>query len=492
MKQTLQLRLGQHLTMTPQLQQAIRLLQLSALDLSQEVQEALESNPLLDTDEEFQQHVNGHEHQPNGLTDSSNESSVKNDINNEREIQTDSSSVSEDLPVDSEWSDVYDSYAPSSGASGDAGDSDFLLQRSDSQTLQGHLLWQLNLTPFSSLDNAIATTIIDGINEDGYFTGNLEEILLAFQEDEITLEDVQMVLHRIQAFDPPGVGAQDPQECLLIQLHQMPEETPYLRLATQLCESHFNLLACQDQAQIKRRLKVDDETLSGIIQLIRSLNPRPGTLIAEKESQYIVPDIFVSKRGGRWLVELNGEATPKLKVNNEYANLIRRADQSNDNTFLKNNLQEARWFIKSLLSRNETILRVATKIVEYQRGFFEHGEEAMKPLVLRDIAEALEMHESTISRVTTQKYMHTPRGTYEFKYFFSSHVSTSAGGECSSTAIRALIKKLIAAEKPAKPLSDNKIATILSEQGIKVARRTVAKYRESMDIPPSNERKRLV
>jgi RNA polymerase sigma-54 factor len=288
------------------------------------------------------------------------------------------------------------------------------------------------------------------------------------------------------------VGAQNPQECLLIQLRQLPEKTPFRTLAIQLCQHHFKLLANQDQAQIKRRLKIQDDELAGITQLIRSLNPRPGTLIAESESQYVVPDVFVSKRHGRWIVELNGEATPKLRVNHEYANLIRRADSSDDNTFLKNHLQEARWFIKSLQSRNETILRVATKIVEYQRGFFEHGEEAMKPLVLRDIAESLEMHESTISRVTTQKYMYTPRGTYEFKYFFSSHVSTSAGGECSSTAIRALIKKLIAAEKPSKPLSDNKIAAILSEQGIEVARRTVAKYRESMGIPPSNERKRLI
>jgi RNA polymerase sigma-54 factor len=358
--------------------------------------------------------------------------------------------------------------------------------------LQDHLLWQLNLTPFSALDNAIATAIIDAISADGYFVGNLQEIALSFQDEEVGVEEVEAVLHRIQAFDPPGVGAQSPQDCLLIQLRQLSEETPYLADAIRLCRHHFKLLASQDQAQIMRRLKVNEETLSGMIQLIRSLNPHPGSLIATSESQYVIPEVFVTKRNGRWLVELNSDATPKLRVNAEYANLIRRADQSADNTFLKNHLQEARWFIKSLMSRNETILRVASKIVEYQRGFFEHGEEAMKPLVLRDIAEALDMHESTISRVTTQKYMHTPKGTYEFKYFFSSHVSTDAGGECSSTAIRALIKKLVAAEKPNKPLSDNKIATILSEQGIKVARRTVAKYRESMGIPPSNERKRLV
>ena len=493
MKQALQLRLGQHLTMTPQLQQAIRLLQLSALDLSQEIQEALETNPLLDMEDEF-----GQEGQSEPAQERQKEAQEGNDLNNEKEIQTDSAQVTEELPVDSEWTDVYDSYLPSSGGSAESTDSDYLAQRSGAPTLHDHLLWQINLTPFTPLDNTIATAIVDSINEDGYFNGDLEEIRHSLdndsedEEERLSLEDVEAVLRRIQAFDPPGVGARGPQECLLIQLGQLPEATPLLSQATALCRDHFNLLANQDQVQIKRRLKVDDGQLSEIMQLIRSLNPRPGTLIAQSEPEYVIPDIFVSKRNGRWTVELNIEATPKLRVNSDYASLIRRADQSEDNTFLKNHLQEARWFIKSLMSRNETILRVASKIVEYQRGFFEHGEEAMKPLVLRDIAEALEMHESTISRVTTQKYMHTPRGTLEFKYFFSSHVSTSAGGECSSTAIRALIKKLIAAEKPNKPLSDNKIATILSEQGIEVARRTVAKYRESMGIPPSNERKRLI
>ncbi|MEJ2455800.1 MAG: RNA polymerase factor sigma-54 [Candidatus Thiodiazotropha sp.] len=496
MKQTLQLRLGQHLTMTPQLQQAIRLLQLSALDLSQEIQEALETNPLLEGEDEYGQAEQDTSGEPR--QERQKESQEGNDINNEREIQTDSSQLTEDLPVDSEWADVYDSYLPSSGGGAESGDSDYLAQRSGAPTLHEHLVWQMNLTPFTPLDNTIATAIIDGINEDGYFTGDLEEIRQSLdsgdedEEEGLSLEDVEAVLHRIQAFDPPGVAARDPQECLLIQLRQLPESTPRAAQAIKLCGDHFNLLASQDQNQIKRRMKIDDEELLEIMQLIRSLNPRPGTSIAQSEPEYVIPDVFVSKRNGRWVVELNAEATPKLRVNSDYASLIRRADQSDDNTFLKNHLQEARWFIKSLMSRNETILRVASKIVEYQRGFFEHGEEAMKPLVLRDIAEALEMHESTISRVTTQKYMHTPRGTLEFKYFFSSHVSTSAGGECSSTAIRALIKKLIAAEKPNKPLSDNKIATILSEQGIEVARRTVAKYRESMGIPPSNERKRLM
>ncbi|WP_369161664.1 RNA polymerase factor sigma-54 [Candidatus Thiodiazotropha sp. LNASS1] len=495
MKQALQLRLGQHLTMTPQLQQAIRLLQLSALDLSQEVQEVIETNPMLEVEEEFGQQNSTQENEgaDNGAAENSAaEGSSSNDINNEREIQTDASQVTEELPVDSEWSDVYDSYQPTTGGSGESNDHDYLIQNSSATTLQDHLLWQMNLTPFTPQDIYVATTIIDSINEDGYFTGDLEEVLQSLNDEEATIDDVKAVLHRIQAFDPPGVGAQGPQDCLLIQLNQLSESTPYLQSAIRLCKDHFSLLTAQDQNQIMRRMKIDQDELAAVMQLIRTLNPHPGTLIASSEPEYVIPDVFVSKRNGRWVVELNGEVTPKLRVNTGYANLIRRADQSKDNTFLKNHLQEARWFIKSLMSRNETILRVASKIVEYQRGFFEHGEEAMKPLVLRDIAEALEMHESTISRVTTQKYMHTPRGTLEFKYFFSSHVSTSAGGECSSTAIRALIKKMIAAEIPNKPLSDNKIAALLSDQGIEVARRTVAKYRESMGIPPSNERKRLI
>ncbi|MES9968911.1 MAG: RNA polymerase factor sigma-54 [Candidatus Thiodiazotropha sp.] len=494
MKQALQLRLGQHLTMTPQLQQAIRLLQLSALDLSQEVQEVMETNPMLEVEEEFgQQSAKDGEAADSGVSEQSAVVDANsNDINNEREIQADAPQATEELPVDSEWSDVYDSYQPSSGGGGESNDHDYLIQNSSATTLHDHLIWQMNLTPFSPQDIGIATTIIDGINEDGYFTGDLEEVLASLNDEEATIEDINAVLHRIQAFDPPGVGAQDPQDCLLIQLNQLPESTSHRQLAIKLCKDYFNLLTAQDQNQIMRRMKISQDELVAVMQLIRTLNPHPGSLIASSEPDYVIPDVFVSKQNGRWIVELNGEVTPKLRVNSSYANLIRRADQSEDNTFLKNHLQEARWFIKSLMSRNETILRVASKIVEYQRGFFEHGEEAMKPLVLRDIAEALEMHESTISRVTTQKYMHTPRGTLEFKYFFSSHVSTSAGGECSSTAIRALIKKMIAAEIPNKPLSDNKIATLLSDQGIEVARRTVAKYRESMGIPPSNERKRLI
>jgi RNA polymerase sigma-54 factor len=493
MKPSIQLRLGQHLTMTPQLQQAIRLLQLSTLDLKQEIQDALESNLMLEAEEEGRQNEEQTEREQAEAADSLN--GTGNDANNESEINIESESMPDELPVDTAWDDLYDSITTSSGstssaASGDES-SDYLLQQAPAESLHEHLLWQMQLTPLSDTDLTIAATIIDAINDDGYLTGSLEDILAAVDEPDVELEEVEAVLHRVQSFDPPGVGARDPRECLLIQLRQLAPDTPWCAEATELVRDHFDLLAAQDETQLKRKLKLEGDDLRAVIHLIRSLNPRPGTAVAGEEPRYIEPDVFVFKRNGQWRVELNPEAAPKLRINAGYASLIRRADNSSDNTTLKNHLQEARWFIKSLQSRNDTLLRVASKIVEFQRGFFEHGEEAMKPLVLRDVAEALDMHESTISRVTTQKYMHTPRGTLEFKYFFSSHVSTDGGGEASATAIRALIKKLIAAEKPAKPLSDNKIASILADQGINVARRTVAKYRESMAIPPSNERKRL-
>ncbi|MGD2082084.1 MAG: RNA polymerase factor sigma-54 [Chromatiales bacterium] len=500
MKQSIQLRLGQQLTMTPQLQQAIRLLQLSALDLRQEIQEALDSNLMLETEEEAAQAQDEHGSDRESLAsgegnDPSATDREPRESDTDREIDVESASMPDDLPVDTRWDDVYESGLPPSGGSArqsDGEDTDFLAQRSKSQTLHDYLAWQLNLTPMGETDRAIAETIIDAVSEDGYLTLGLEDLHASLDEPELQLEEVEAVLHRIQAFDPPGVAARDPRECLLIQLGQLPGDVACREQAIRLVRDHFGLLAAQDFRQIKRRLRWEDEDLRCVNQLIRSLNPRPGTLIADAEPQYVIPDVIVTKRRGQWHVELNAEATPRLRVNPYYERMVRRADQSDDNVYLRNHLQEARWFIKSLQSRNETLLKVATAIVEFQRGFFDYGEEAMRPLVLRDVAESLEMHESTISRVTSQKYMYTPRGTYEFKYFFSSHVSMAGGGECSATAIRALIKKLVAAEQATRPLSDNKIAQILADQGIDVARRTVAKYRESMAIPPSNERKRLV
>jgi RNA polymerase sigma-54 factor len=484
MKTSLQLRLGQQLTMTPQLQQAIRLLQLSSLELQTEVQQALESNPLLEQSEgeEEQEHLTIHD--------------LKREIINSEDNELNASlrqeTIPEELLVDASWSDIYDSL-PLPTASGD----EFLLnldnQGNREETLQEHLLWQAHLASSNEKDFAIAASIIDAINEEGYLCSTLEEIAQSLEKDiEVELSEVEVILHQIQNFDPPGVGASNLGECLLLQLRHYPSDTPWLEAAKQLISQHLVALGKRDYTQVMRAMKLSEQELHSVIHLIQSLNPRPGDQIQPSKTEYVVPDIYVTKCNGCWQVELNPEIAPRLRVNNHYASLIRRADDSLTNSYLKNQLQEARWFLKSLHSRNETLLKAACCIVERQQAFLEYGDEAMRPLVLHDVAEAVSMHESTISRVTTNKYMHTPRGIYELKYFFSSHVATNSGGECSATAIRAFIKKLIAAEEPRKPLSDNKIAQSLAEQGIKVARRTIAKYRESLNIPPSNERKRLI
>lgn len=508
MKASLQLKLGQSLTMTPQLQQAIRLLQLSTLDLQQEIQQALESNPMLETSED-DDHVeasaaeeNNHQDEPatDPVADSAPDASPDWDENengpdwsSENEIPD---AIPDDLPVDTAWDDIYQSAPAPAGRNDDENDHDFETRNSPTETLRDHLEWQLNLTPLSERDQAIAHALMDAVDERGYLTSSLDEIHAGLlddaDEDPLELDEVEAVLHRLQHFDPPGVFARDLQECLLIQLNQLPPDTPWLAQARLVITHYINLLGNRDYAQLLRRSRLKEDQLRDVLALITALNPRPGDVIDRAEPDYVIPDVIVRKHNGRWRVELNPEIAPRIRVNASYASLIRRADSSADNTYLRDQLQEAKWFIKSLQSRNETLLKVATRIVEHQQGFLDQGEEAMKPLILSDIAQAVDMHESTISRVTTQKYMHTPRGIFELKYFFSSHVSTDEGGECSSTAIRAMIKKLVAAETPKKPLSDSKIAAMLGEQGIKVARRTVAKYREAMHIPPSNERKRLV
>jgi RNA polymerase sigma-54 factor len=501
MKQTLSLKLGAQLTMTPQLQQAIRLLQLSCLDLQQEIQDTLEVNPMLEVDDD--------DNLPSSNADTASNDPESPQTTASAETEDTLTSVDsdleqpipEDLPVDTSWEDIYPSApapTPSSGGGGGEGDDwDSQERNAADESLQDHLHWQLNLTPMSDVDRMIATAIIDAINIDGMLTISTEEIVASLQslmDEGVELEEdeVAAVLKRIQQFDPIGIAARDLAECLALQLAQLPEDTQWRDQALSLVTDHLDLLAARDFTTLKRKTKLAEDDLASVVQLIQSLNPRPGSTMAVDETEYIAPDVIVSKKNGRWAVELNPEATPRLRINSGYASLVKRADNSSDNTFLRDNLQEARWFLKSLQSRNETLLKVATRIVEHQRGFLEYGEEAMKPLVLHDIADAVEMHESTISRVTSRKYMYTPRGIFELKYFFSSHVSTHTGGEVSSTAIRALIKKLTAEENPKKPLSDNRIATILAEQNIDVARRTVAKYRELLAIPPSNERKRLL
>ncbi len=489
MKQSLQLRLGQHLTMTPQLQQAIRLLQLSTLELQTEIQQVLDSNPMLELSEDEGEAEPGFE----GDTSLEPESLRGVDRDGaEAEMNLQEASIPEELPVDTAWDDIYDYPTTPGQPSEDGSSRELPTGDGPNEDLREHLLWQMRLTPFSETDLAIATTIIDSINDDGYLNATMEDIRASVGEDEVELDEVEAVLHRVQQFDPPGVGARNLAESLIIQLCELDPGVPWRAEARRLVAEHLDVLAQRDYGLLMRRLKLGEDELRKVIALVQSLNPRPGSQVASSATQYVVPDVIVNKHNGRWQVELNPDIAPRLRINPYYASLVRRADSSADNSYLKNSLQEARWFLKSLRSRSQTLLKVASTIVERQRAFLDYGDEAMKPLVLHDIAEALDMHESTISRVTTQKYMHTPRGIFELKYFFSSHVGTASGGACSSTAIRALIRKLIAAEHAAKPLSDSKIADILREQGIQVARRTVAKYREAMAIPPSNERKRLV
>ena len=504
MKQSLQLKLGQQLTMTPQLQQAIRLLQLSSMELELEVQQALDSNMMLELEEEEAREsfdFNSEGAAPCNPGESSDYEGGEAEFGGGEEefsVPSAAEDIPENLPVDSDWDEIFDNTLAATGPSNphDDASGEFDNVRSSSGSLREHLLWQVNLLQLTAADRAVAVAIVDAINEDGYLDATLEEIRDAVNADEslddaLELDEIAAVLKLVQALEPAGVGARDLKECLLLQFRQLPADTPLLALAQRVTEEYLDALGAREYAMIMRRLKVDQETLKQAIALIQSLNPRPGSQYGDEPAEYLVPDVFVRKSRGRWKVELNPDSVPHVRINPYYASMVRRADNSPGNSSLKAHLQEAKWFIKSLQSRSETLLKVATAIVERQKAFLDYGDEAMKPLVLHDIAEALGMHESTISRVTSRKYMHTPRGIYELKYFFSSHVSTSMGGEASSTAIRAVIKKLIAAEHTDKPLSDSKIANILSKQGINVARRTVAKYREAMQIPPSNERKRL-
>jgi len=523
MKPILALRLGQQLRMTPQLQQAIKLLQLSTFDLQQEIQEALDSNLMLeeaadnetsdeatslDTPEdtieglaaESNAEVSAEPEVSDQLDDSRDEPLPNPELDGDTVLDTSeqiaSENISDDQPVDSLWEDVWDD-TPTGSYSGSDEDGDNYLenQNSSTTTLQSHLEEQLILIKLSDIDQMIAMAIVDGLDENGVMTITLDDVLqsLPFNEQEpIEMDEVEAVLHLIQHLDPLGIAARDLSECLTIQLMQLPAKTPWRQESLMVVKDHLSSLANRDYAYLIRKTRLKEPDLKSVITLIQSLNPRPGSDFNQTKTEYIEPDVMVYRKNGRWTVELSPKSAPRIRVNAEYASMVKRADSSSDNTYLKNHLQEARWFIKSLQQRNDTLLKVSTKIVEFQRGFFEYGDQAMKPLVLHDIAEAVDLHESTVSRVTTQKYMHTPAGVFELKYFFSSHVSTHTGGEVSSTAIRALIKKLVAEENTKKPLSDSKIANMLADQDIKVARRTIAKYRESLMIPPSNERKQLV
>ena len=501
MKQSLQLKLSQQLRITPQLQQAIRLLQLSSLDLQQEIQQALDSNPLLEESEGDLLDQENDQPQASSAADSDGPlENLEHSADDNRNEGTDRdthelTTMPDELPVDVRWEDLLPSSSAPAAPSQDYENADdsIATHKVASESLREQLLWQLSLTRLSDTDRLIAFSIIDATDDNGRLILSVEDIYDSLAHDlDVDIEEVVAVLHRLQHFEPCGICARGLQECLQIQLDQLPAATKWLPQAKQVLSRYLSQLAATDYEQIRRRMGLKEHELKAVLALIQSLDPNPGHTAVPEDIEYVIPDVYVSKKNGRWRVELNPDIIPTLRINANYANLVTRGDTSKDNTYLRENLQEARWFLKSLQSRNETLLKVAKKIVEHQRNFLEYGPEAMKPLVLQDIAKAIDMHESTISRATSNKYLHTPRGIFELKYFFSSYVPMSSGGECSSTAIKALLKKLVAVENPCKPLSDSKITLLMNEQGIEVARRTITKYREKLFIAPSNERKRLV
>lgn len=482
MKLSVGLKVANSLSLTPQLQQAIRLLQLSSLELEQEIQIQLDSNPLLEKIEE------------ESLTESL--STLENKESDDLTTELNANHLPDDLPVDTEWDDVYTHQSTALATP------EFEEREDNRQvqlSLKEHILEQVNLLHFSKIDQLIAYCIVDALDDKGFLDAEIEEIILAAQkllnemdiEEEIEEDEVLVVLKHIQRLDPLGIGSRNLAECLRIQLEFLPKDVEYLNEAKNLLQ-YYELLIANDLNKLLKQTGLTKDQLKFAINLLKTLKPYPGMDFDKQESDYQIPDVVVSKKDLHWQVQLNPDVLPKLRINSFYSSMIRRADQSEDNLYLRNQMLEAKNFIKSIDERHKTLLKVASCIVEHQKAFLEIGPEAMKPLVLRDVAEEVELHESTVSRVTTNKYMLTPRGLFELKYFFSSHVGTTAGGEASSTAIRAMIKKLVANENPRKPLSDNVIATLLKDEGIEVARRTVAKYRESLHIPSSSERKVLI
>jgi RNA polymerase sigma-54 factor len=489
-KQTLQLKLSQHLTLTPQLQQSIRLLQLSTLELNAEVERILQENPLLERAETEDESAPGEVtlSGPNRVSDPVDRASAGEGGDAPAEAPV----ARDDTPEIVDFADYGGSGGDSDWGGGSGSDDDeFYPQQVATSTLRDHLNGQVALLNLPLRDRHIVTALIDALDDDGYLTSSLEEIAELFPAElEIEPEELSIALKFVQSFDPAGVGARDCSECLALQLRALPATTPFRAEALKLVDGHLPLLANRDFTKLKRLLHVDDVGVRAVRELIRTLNPRPGGSFAKAEANYVIPDVVVRKVRGQWLAALNEAAMPKLRLNRIYADILTR-NRDSSNQQLAAQLQEAKWLIRNVQQRFETILRVAQAIVERQRRFFEHGEVAMRPMVLREIADMLSLHESTISRVTTQKYMLTPRGTFELKYFFGSHVATDSGGAASATAIRALIKQLIAGEDPKAPLTDSRIADVLGEQGILVARRTIAKYREALQIPAVNLRKAL-
>ncbi len=513
MKQGLQLKFSQNLSLTPQLQQAIRLLQLSSLELNQEIDLLMQTNPLLERGEEGEDEYGNTTDDFDGdelnkdsdfeLGKSDAEFSENTTEFNQTELNQTEITQSEPAEFEASTPDFSDEFDDEFGefsngslwdenSSPDDDDSDFRKQETLQVSLREHLLSQLKLMPLSERDQTLVLLLVDSISEDGYLEATLEEIVDEMPlELEIELVELQTALRHIQNLDPIGVGARDLSECLLLQLERMSDDTPHLALAKLLAKHYLAALGARDFVKLRRELGCDEEILKQVQQLIVGLNPRPGSEFSVIGSEHFIQhEVIVKKAKGIWIASLNDGVIPKLKINQLYASILKRNRDSN-NQYLQSQMQEAKWMIKNIQQRFVTILRVSQAIVDRQRNFLEYGEVAMKPLVLREIADELELHESTISRVTTNKYMLTPRGIFELKYFFGSSVATDTGGTCSATAIRALIKQLVEQENPRKPHSDNQITDLLAKQGIVVARRTIAKYRESLGIEPANLRKTL-
>ncbi|MBN9696811.1 MAG: RNA polymerase factor sigma-54 [Zoogloea sp.] len=486
MKPSLQLKLSQHLALTPQLQQSIKLLQLSTLELNQEIEKILLENPMLEREEPEGDLGSSRMEAPAPVAPAGSEAAQEREQEQSREAERERE-VDPDFDNSGEAGEWQ--AAGSGGQRDDDDDTDFQEFQAALPSLRDHLDAQIALTPLSDRDRALVRFLIEALDDDGYLGQDLEDLLpLLPPELEIELDDLKIALCQIQSLDPAGIGATDVAQCLGLQLQALPPSDAR-ELARAIVANHLELLAARDFLKLKRALRCNDEALREAHALILSLNPRPGAQFSQADTRYVVPDVVVRKLRNNWVVSLNPDAMPRLRVNQLYAQILR--DNRGASGSLSSHLQEARWLIKNVQQRFETIQRVSQAIVDRQRQFFDYGDVAMRPLTLREIAEQLDLHESTVSRVTTQKYMATPRGIFEFKYFFGSHVATDSGGAASSTAIRALIRQLVGAEDKKKPLSDAKIAELLGQQGIVVARRTIAKYRESLDIPPVSLRKSI-
>jgi RNA polymerase sigma-54 factor len=505
MKQALQLKLSQHLALTPQLQQSIKLLQLSTIELEQEIENFIVENPLLERDEDdgsgtatpsepgTAPAVDGAASETFEATDSAPDSGAEAGGDAEFDSAPDNSEreadIERDFAIEAEWSDESSGSYPSAGAQDD---DEFDPQDVQPATtsLRDHLNSQLGVISLPDRDRWLVQLLIESLDDDGYLTQSLEELAASLPEEfELDPDELSIALKHLQHFDPTGVGARNARECLLLQTQALPPDATR-DLAIRIIRDCLDLLANRDFNKIKKATGCSDDELRLAHFLIKSLNPRPGAQYGHVDTRYITPDVIVRKTRGKWTATINPDVFPRLRINRLYADILSR-QRRGEGGGLTGQLQEARWLIKNVQQRFDTIQRVTQAIVERQRQFFEHGEVAMRPLVLREIAEVCELHESTISRVTTQKYMATPRGIFELKYFFGSHVATEAGGACSATAIRALIKQLVGSENTKKTLSDNQIADILGQQGIVVARRTIAKYRESLGIPAANLRKSI-